>query len=223
MKSIYLRIKKTNWEKFADWFSHFLGTVFGIVAITLLPIRAAKTNDVSTIVSTTLYGISIFLMFLSSTIFHFVEKPFHKSLWQKVDHSVIFLLILGSFAPIIFVVIDSIFGYVVWYGLIAMSVIGIAIKIFFAGRFKILSTIVYIIMGWSAAFVMGGIHSFSIPALWLIVSSGITYTIGAIIYAFGKFKFSHFVWHLCIIGGVTLHFIAVFGFMIKIPDIIIIF
>lgn len=217
--NLWIKLKKANWEKFADWFSHFLGAVFGIVAITLLPIRASATNDVATVVSTTMYGISIFLMFLASTIFHFVSKTLQEKLWKKVDHSAIFLLILGSFAPLIFVAVDSLAGYILWWTLVGASIVGIIIKIFFAGKFKIISTFLFIFMGWSAVFIMGSIYKFSEPSLWLIIASGATYTIGALIYAFAKFKFHHFIWHLAIIAGVTLHFIAIFGFIIQIPQI----
>lgn len=211
-----VRKPQTIWEVRADWISHGFAFIFAIVASVLLIVKASAEGDARWILSTIAYAISLMFMFLASTVFHFVKSEKRKKRWHKFDHMAIYLLILGSHTPIIWIAIQTTLSYVVWWVLLGLTITGMIFKIFYAGRFVIASTLIFILMGWSSLTFITQIYDFNVTALVLLIVGGLCYTFGAFVYAFAKFKYQHFIWHLFIIAGAVIHFVCIYWFVLNV-------
>lgn len=201
-------------EDRANWISHLVGLVFAAVAIIIITVKSAMSGEVNYVLSSLAFALGMATMFLCSMLYHMLKKPPTRSFWRKMDHSAIFIMILGSFAPICFVAVNTSTSHFIFVLLSITSLIGIILKWFFAGRFKLLSTLIYMAMGWSSVFLMGELGHYSSIALTLILLHGAAYTIGAILYVFAKFKYNHLIWHISINVAIIFMFIAIYGFII---------
>ncbi len=198
----------TKGEEIANAITHGIGVIFSIVAIVLLVVFSVHRGP-RYVVSVSIYGATLFILYLASTLYHsFTGKA--KNIFRIFDHSAIYLLIAGTYTPFTFLIME---GWKRWFlfGLIwALAITGILFKVFFTGRFTFLSTLLYILMGWIVVlFIRTIIHAMPSSGLWLLVAGGLSYTIGAVFYLFKWFKFHHAVWHLFVLAGSILHFLAI--------------
>jgi hemolysin III len=197
-------------EEIANSITHGIGIIFSIVALTLLIVFAAESGDAIRIVSLTIYGVTMLLLFTFSTLYHSFPWPKVKKVFRIFDHSSIFLLIAGTYTPILLVSIKGKWGW--WlFGLIwGLAILGILHEIFFIGKFKILPVIFYLAMGWLIVIAFKPLIN-SVPKgflVWLFLG-GILYTLGVIFYAWKKMKFQHMIWHLFVLGGSITHFFGI--------------
>lgn len=202
-------------EDIANSISHGVGFLIVSILNVYLIYRASITQDPITIISFAAYGYTLALMFLSSCLYHGIRHVITRDVFKRLDHSFIFLLILATYAPVVFVGIKTQLSYFVFGILVIITIIGIIFKVFFSGRFKILSTIIFIAMGWLAIILIPGIVQ-TLPKefiFWLVIG-GVAYTLGAIIYALAKFKYHHFVWHLFVMAGAFAHYYAILMYLI---------
>ena len=199
-------------EEIANAVSHGVGAIFGIVALILFLLASQTWQEY---VAGSIFAIAIFLLFLSSTLYHaFPQKLRVKRLFKRFDHIAIYLLIGASFAPLLLIVADQPFGMIFFVIQWIVITIGIVFKAIFIDRLQVFHVVMFLLLGWSALLVMGQFEKLSTPAFYLTVWGGIAYTLGVIFYANSrKFKYAHFVWHLFVIAGVVLHFIANYGFI----------
>lgn len=197
-------------EEIANVLTHGFGLVAslggGAVVITL----AALMGDPWQLVSAIVFCTSLLLLYAASTVYHAVRDEFMKARLKVVDHCAIFVLIAGTYTP--FTLVDlrggwgwSLFG-VVW----GLAAAGVVFKLFCTGRLKVLSTLMYIGMGWLALVAIQPMLR-EVPAVALawLVAGGLTYTIGTVFYHNKRIPYSHAIWHLFVLGGSTCHFIAV--------------
>ncbi|MEG0283925.1 MAG: hemolysin III family protein [Erysipelotrichales bacterium] len=202
-------------EDIANSVSHGIGALVAVILNVLLIYKASQTQDATTVVSFALYGYSVVAMFLMSCLYHGIRHYIARDVFKRLDHSFIFILILATYCPIVFVGIKSPLAYGVFIGLSIVTVAGIVFKAFFAGRFKVLSTIIFVIMGWAALLLIPQmINTLSYDFLKWIVIGGVFYTVGAILYAVGKFKYHHFIWHLFVMGGALAHYYAILMYLL---------
>ncbi len=202
--------EKLKLEETANQVTHGLGAVFSIFALIFLYLRAQKFNDIEVTVSYLVFGISLLLLYSASLFYHLAESPKLKRITKTLDHCGIYVLIAGTYTPFMVSVLKSTSGLMVLYCIWALALFGIIFKIFFAHKFKILSTLIYLFMGWAVIAVWSPLvavlptQSFS----WLL-AGGIAYTGGVVFYLWDRLKFHHAIWHLFVLAGSLCHFIAV--------------
>ncbi|MUJ21935.1 PAQR family membrane homeostasis protein TrhA [Aliivibrio fischeri] len=202
-------------EELANSLSHALGMVFGVVALILLLLKANAANaDWLTITSMSVYGASIILLFLASTLYHSIAAPKAKRLLKTLDHCAIFLLIAGSYTPYLLVSLRTPLAYwlmgVIW----AIALIGIIGKIVFVYRFKKLSLITYLIMGWlSVIAVYQLVIHIDINGVILLGLGGVIYSLGVIFYVAKKLPYNHAIWHLFVLGGCVTQFLSIYYYV----------
>ena len=202
-------------EELANSITHGVGWALAIVALVLLVVFSSLYGDAWHIVSCSIFGAGLVLMYTNSTMYHSLTNKPAKKVFKILDHSSIFFLIAATYTAYTLTVIRGPWGWtlfgIVWGGF----VFGTIMKIFFAGRFKWLSVSIYILLGWCVIIAIKPIiENLAFPGFLLLGAGGIAYSIGAIIYAKKKVKYSHAVWHVYVIIGSLFHFLSVFLYVI---------
>ncbi|MFZ9197358.1 MAG: PAQR family membrane homeostasis protein TrhA [Bacilli bacterium] len=199
-------------EEIANAISHGIGAIFGIVAFILILIASDSWQEY---LSGIIFSSAIFLLFISSTLYHaFPASLGVKRLFKRFDHISIYLLIGASFAPLLIVVADQPFGLIFFSIQWIIIVLGVIFKAVFIDKLQVLHVVMFLLLGWSALLIMGQFERLPTTAFYLTVWGGIAYSLGVVFYASSrKFKYAHFVWHLFVLAGVVLHFIANYGFI----------
>ena len=207
--------KQTTGEEIANAITHGLGALFGLSAlIAMLWVAIAGSRSPLLIASLAVYGTSLFLLYMASTLYHALTNRTAKRVFQILDHSSIYLLIAGTYTPFCFAVGGS-QGLVLVIAEWVLAITGIVFESVWHSRPGWLTTIVYIAMGWLALFVIGPVAAALPPAgVWLLVGGGIAYTAGVVFYAMTKVRYMHAVWHLFVLAGSVLQFLAVILFIV---------
>lgn len=201
----------TKEEEIVHAITHGIGAVFSIAALVILTAMAAMYGNAWHVVSFTLFGSTMLILYLSSTIVHALPKGRWKRLFEIFDHSAIYFFIAGTYTPFLFLAVRGAIGWTLFGIVWGLALLGTVFKCFFVNRFLYTSTIIYIIMGWLIVFAWKPLVSNLSPngVLYLVIG-GILYTVGAVFYVWRGFKFHHAVWHLFVLGGSVAHFLAVF-------------
>ncbi|PZD64062.1 hemolysin III family protein [Pantoea ananatis] len=202
-------------EEVANSISHGLGCLFGIVGLVLLLDKAAVMNaGLTAIVSSSLYGGSMILLFLASTLYHAVSHPRAKRVLKKVDHCAIYLLIAGTYTPFLMVGLQSPLAYGLMAVIWGLALLGIIFKLTIAERFKVLSLVTYLCMGWLSLIVVFQLAmKLSASGIWLLALGGIVYSLGVIFYVARRVPFNHAIWHAFVLGGCVCHFCAIYFYV----------
>ncbi len=202
-------------EEIANSVTHGVGALLSIVGATVLIVLSAFTHDPIRIIAAIVYGVSLVLEYTASTLYHALPQPKAKHVFKILDHSGIYLLIAGTYTPFMLVTLQNDGGWWMAAGIWALALIGIVVEGFWAYRPKWLSAGVYLLMGWLAIFAISPIVANLAPAgVVLLVAGGIAYTIGTPFYVFKKVPYFHMVWHLLVMAGSALHFMAVLLYVI---------
>jgi hemolysin III len=187
-----------------------IGMLFGISGLPVLVGLATAHDNTTGIVGSGIYGFCFLLLFTSSTVFHFAQEPVIKRMFKVLDHISIYFLIAGTYTPFLLVYMNNDFGITILSILWGLTVVGIFFKIRFTGRFEIMSTIIYLLMGW--IMLAGGRRFFDdlpAPVLIFICIGGGLYSIGVFFYIWDKYYYTHAVWHLFVLAGAVSHYVAV--------------
>ncbi|WP_261903350.1 PAQR family membrane homeostasis protein TrhA [Vibrio fortis] len=199
-------------EERANAITHGLGVVLGVVGLILLLIKADQFNaDLLTVASMATYGSSIILLFLASTLYHSITTEKTKRLLKTLDHCAIYLLIAGSYTPFLLVSLRTPLAFglmgVIW----AIALVGIVMKIAFVYRFKRLSLVTYLAMGWLSLIVIYQLaKSVDLGGLILLAAGGVIYSLGVIFYVAKRIPYNHAIWHLFVLAGCACHFFAIY-------------
>ncbi len=201
-------------EEIANSITHGLGAAMSIAALVILVVSASGHGDTLRVVSLSLYGATLILLYLSSTLYHGFSNQRIKHFFKVMDHSSIYLLIAGSYTPIVLVSMGGAWGWT-FFGIVwAMAVCGIVSKIFLTGSYSKISVLFYIVMGWIIVVAIKPMLQ-AVPLnllLWLLVG-GLSYTFGIIFYTWEKMPYNHTVWHLFVLGGSITHFFGIFFYL----------
>lgn len=199
--------KTTLGELIANAVSHGIGAA---LAIAMLVILVVLSGNLAEALSGLAFGIAMVVLYLASTLYHSFPPRMKRvsTVFQRLDHSSIFVLIAGTYTPFIVLVARSTEGYVLLGILWAVTILGIVLKSIWIDRFQVLHVILYVIMGWSVLFIWGDMQGSLGVSLWLLLAGGISYTVGVAFYA-SRFRYAHFIWHLFVLGGSITHFLAV--------------
>lgn len=196
-------------EEMVNALTHGVGVIAGIAVLSVLVTVAALRGDAWDVVGTAVFGASVVLLYLASTLYHSARRPHIKARLKVFDHSAIYVLIAGSYTPFMIGALRGAWGWSLFGVIWGLAVAGIIFKLFFTGRFKLASTIIYIGMGWLAVIAIGPMIRLLTPAtLAWIVAGGIAYTVGTPFYH-SRVRYAHSIWHLFVLAGTACHAIAV--------------
>lgn len=201
----------TKREEFANSLTAGVGALLSVVGLVLLVVFAGLHGDVWHVVSTAIFGTTLVMLHSTSTIYHSQQDEQRKQLLQKFDHAAIFLLIAGTYTPFVLVTLRGPWGWSLFAVVWGLAVAGVAIKFWLAGRFRLVSTMIYVVMGWLVLVAIKPLVA-ALPAggMKLLVAGGLFYTGGAAFYLWKRLPYHHAIWHLCVLGGSACHWAAVF-------------
>lgn len=205
-------IKKTlSNEEMMNVISHGIGILFSIVGLVILIVSANRSGDTWHTVTFSIYGTTLILLYLASTLYHSCPEGKVKRILKICDHSAIFLLIAGSYTPLTLLVLRGKLGWTLFSIVWIIALAGIVFKIFCIKKFKSLSTVLYIAMGWLVIFAIKPLYlTLNTQSIVFLVAGGLFYTLGTIFYSSKKFKYNHAIWHLFVLGGSVCHFFTMF-------------
>lgn len=162
------------------------------------------------------YGLTMLFMFVMSTVYHSMVNHLARSVLKRMDHVAIFILILGSYTPYVFSLLKTQRAYITYAVIFFLTILGVIFKAIYAGRFKRIGTLIYVLMGWASLVLMPQIIA-KLPATGVafLLGGGVIYTLGALFYAFSKFKYSHMVWHIFVIVAVVSVYASVAFYILQ--------
>jgi hemolysin III len=204
-----MRTQSKREEQLNAW-THGIGAALGIAALVLLIVYSDTTTPWS-LFSVIVYGISIIVLFLASTFYHAVKGEKRKHYFRIVDHVSIYLLIAGTYTPVLLISLTDSLGWTLFWIVWGIAAFGVVLKLFFTGKFEIFSTLLYLVMGWLIVFDFSTLSEAlgSDGILWLF-AGGLSYTVGIIFYAVQRIPYNHVIWHLFVLGGAICHFFMIF-------------
>lgn len=205
-----MQVKDDHREELVNAITHGLGVVASLGGGAVLITLAAVFGDVWQIVSASVFCATLLLLYSTSTLYHAVRHEIVKARLQVFDHCAIFLLIAGTYTPFTLVGLRGGWGWSLFGVVWGLALAGIIFKLFCTGRLRVLSTVMYIGMGWLAVIAIGPmVRELPTAALVWLLAGGIAYTAGTIFYHNRRIPYSHAIWHLFVLGGSTCHFVAV--------------
>ncbi|PKN72568.1 MAG: hemolysin III [Candidatus Cloacimonetes bacterium HGW-Cloacimonetes-3] len=206
---IPLSPKQSLGEEIANAITHGLGIGLSIAALVILVVFAAKQSDTWKVVSFCIYGATMIVLYLSSTLYHSFLQPRMKRFFRIFDHSSIFLLIAGTYTPVTIGTMRGGWGWTLFGIIWGLAILGIISKIFALGKLKAASVAIYILMSWMIIIAVKPLLHATPPSflMWMLIGGG-AYMLGVIFYIAKKLPYHHSVWHLFVLGGSICHFFA---------------
>ena len=189
---------------------HGFGIIFGIVSIPILIALAIKSDNTPGVIGAAIYGFCFLQLFTFSTLYHGFQHAQVKRVLEIMDHISIYFLIAGTYTPFLLIYLNNTFGITLLVILWSLTALGIVFKIFFTGRWNVLSTIIYILMG--CIMIFGGRTFFvEIPGdvMTMILIGGALYLIGVVFYLWEKYPYNHAVWHFFVLAAAVCHYVAI--------------
>lgn len=201
-------------EEIANSVSHGIGALLSVSGLTLLLINAINEQSLAKVISFSVYGSSLIILFLASTLYHAFCDLKIKKIFKLLDHCAIYLLIAGSYTPLMLVTLNDPLGYFMTTLIWLIALAGIIFKIKFGSRFKWLSLATYLGMGFISLAVLPQLQN-NLPSegITLLSLGGLIYCLGVIFYVQKKIPFNHAIWHLFVIGGATSHFFMIYHYV----------
>lgn len=201
----------SNLEEKLNVWSHAFGIFLSIIALVLLIIKAVQQDNIWMMISFPIFGVSLILLYLASTLYHASKEPQKRFKLKVFDHAAIYVLIAGSYTPFTLVSLNGETGWLIFSMVWVMAFTGIILKLFFTGRFKVISTAMYVLMGWLIVFYFQDLTaSLHEKGVFYLILGGVLYTIGAILYSIKKIKFNHAIFHFFVLAGSFCHFLSIY-------------
>jgi hemolysin III len=205
MKALY-----TTAEERINWLTHGIGIILSIVGLVVLTVCAPIYGDVWHIVSFSIFGSTLIILYTASTFYHSVTDITNKRKLRVLDHSAIFILIAGTYTPFVLVSLRGVWGWSIFGIIWASAIFGIILKTFYTGRFNKMSIAVYVMMGWLCIIALKEIiANVSWLSIILLFIGGLFYTLGVIFFAWQKLPYNHGIWHLFVLTGSVFHYFSV--------------
>jgi hemolysin III len=202
-------------EEKTNIISHVLGLVLSMVALVLMVIRASQNGNMLQLVSVSIFGASLIALYAASTFYHSAREVSLRTRLRIIDHATIYVLIAGTYTPLTLIALGGPVGWVIFSVAWAMAFTGISLKVFFTGKFDLVSTMMYIFMGWIIVFAIKPLmDNMSSEGLFWLFAGGVAYTTGAIIYSIRKIPFNHAIFHLFVLLGSFCHFVSVYFYVL---------
>lgn len=205
---------QTPREELANAISHGVGLLGSVAAIPILIIGAARETGAAGVIGATVFGVSLLLLYLASTLYHALPAGKSKRVFMIVDHCAIFLLIAGTYTPFTLGVLRGSWGWSLFGVVWGLALFGIILKSVFGVRYQGLSTTLYLAMGWLIIIALEPmLDTVATPGLLWLLAGGLAYTLGVVFFLIDtRLHFAHFIWHLFVVAGSFCHFVAVFWY-----------
>lgn len=205
---------QTRREEHLNAATHAIGALLGIAGFILLIIFESKKTDWS-LFSVIVYGLSIIILFTASTLYHSVKSEKRKHYFRIVDHISIYLLIAGTYTPVLLITLAESKGWTLFWVVWGVALFGLVLKIFFTGKFELFSTLLYLVMGWLIVFDFSALlELMPTNGIIFLIVAGLAYTVGIIFYAIQRIPYNHVIWHLFVLAGAIFHYFMVFFYVI---------
>jgi hemolysin III len=197
-------------EEIVNSITHGIGMLLSITALVVLVVFAALKGDAWHVVSYSIFGSTLVLLYTSSTLYHSMTKEKIKNLFARFDHSAIFLLIAGTYTPYLLTVLRGTVGWVLFGIIWGVAFAGIVIRSIFLTRFRKLMIVLYLLMGWMFVFaIVPMVKHLPTSSLVFLFIGGGCYSLGVIFYSWRNLKYGHGIWHLFVLAGSIMHFFSV--------------
>ena len=201
-------------EELYNALTHALGALLGIAGFILLTIFESKKTDFS-LFSVMVYGLSIIILFSASTLYHSTMSEKRKHYFRIVDHISIYLLIAGTYTPVLLITLAESKGWTLFWVVWGIAAFGAIKKTFFTGKFEFFSTLLYLVMGWLIVFDFGTLlELMPTNGIVFLIVGGLFYTVGIVFYVIERIPFNHVIWHLFVLAGAIFHYFMVFFYVI---------
>ena len=195
--------------------SHGIGLVLSCVAFVLLATHANLHGDILHTISFSVFGASLIMLYAASTIYHSAKKPELRKRLKIIDHASIYVLVAGTYTPFTLITLNGTLGWVIFGTSWGLAITGIILKLFFTGKYNLISTSMYVFIGWVIVFAIKPlIDNLSSEGLLWLLAGGISYTVGAVLYSIKKIKFNHAIFHMFVLTGSFCHFISVYFYVL---------
>jgi len=205
-------------EESINIYSHVLGIILGAVGLIFLTLRAIHYGNAWHITSAIIFGISLIVLYTASSLYHAAKDPIIRSRLRIFDHASIYVIIAGTYTPFALITLHGTVGWIIFGVTWGMALMGIILKLFFTGRFRILSTSMYVLMGWIIVFAINPlIDNLSAEGMQLLVAGGLPYTFGAVLYSIKAIPFNHAIFHVLVLVGTICHYFAVYFYVLPNP------
>jgi len=209
MKQALQKPYSSNEER-AHAITHGVGVLIGIAVLSLLVVFSSLRKSAWEVVSCAVYGTTFILLFLGSTLYHAAKNPRAKRVLKIIDHSAIYLLIAGTYTPYALAPLRGGLGWTIFGAIWGSALLGIAFKVFFTGRFKAVSLISYLFMGWFCIIAVKPLfRELNTAGFVFLAVGGLCYTVGAVFYAWKTLPWSHTIWHLFVLAASVCHFFSI--------------
>jgi len=197
--------------------THGVGTGLAVAGLVALMVSVYGAGDIWCVTSAIMYGVSLVLLYLASTLYHSFTGRKVKQVFQIIDHAAIYVLIAGTYTPFLLILIRGTLGWIMFGVIWGLAVVGILFKTMFAQRFEIMSTVGYLLMGWLVVFLGKPlVMALPTPGLIWLVAGGLLYSLGSVFYLARRIPFHHAIWHLFVIAGSVAHFITVYFYVLPV-------
>ena len=203
-------------EELVSAISHGIGAMLSIAALVLCVVKAAKSGSGIAVVSAALYGSMMFLLYIMSTMYHALARNAAKRVFRVFDHCTIFLLIAGTYIPVVLVAIGGAVGWTYFGIIVAAAIVGIVFNAIDVEKYEKISLFCYIFMGWVIVFAFKPLwDAVGTKAILWLIAGGVIYTLGAIIYKIGdNRRYFHSIWHFFVLGGSICHFVVIYSYVL---------
>ena len=196
--------------------THAIGLLLSIAALVLLIIHASSNGSARHIVSFTIFGASMILLYSASTLYHYSQTPNIRRKLNILDHASIYVLIAGTYTPFTLVTLKGALGWTIFGITWGIALVGVFLKLFYTGKYDKISTIAYVAMGWIIIFAVKPlIENLPLNGLYWLLAGGVFYTVGAVLYSIKKIKFNHAIFHIFVLLGSFSHFMAIYFYVLK--------
>jgi hemolysin III len=207
--------EQTLGEEVANSVTHGAGLLASIVGLVVMIVAAVTRGDIWLITACAVYGVTLVLLYLTSTLYHALAMTRARAVMRRLDHSAIYLLIAGTYTPFVLITLRGMWGWTLFAVTWGLAVFGITVKAVCGPRWPIISTTLYILMGWVVVVAIGPLMK-NLPGGgvgWLF-AGGACYTLGVVFFAWERLRYSHAIWHLFVLGGSVCHYVAVLGYIV---------
>ncbi len=215
MKNTYTPTYYELKEEKLNIITHGIGILLSVVALFFLILKASIYGTVWHIVSFSIYGVSLLVLYTASTLYHKSQELKLRTKLNIFDHASIYILIAGTYTPFTLVTLNGKIGWwifgITWF----FGITGVILKLFFTGKYDRLSTIIYVLMGWIIVFAIKPLlQNLPIEGIYWLLAGGISYTLGAVLYSINKLKYNHAIFHVFVLIGSICHFISIYFYVL---------
>lgn len=197
--------------------THGVGTALAVAGLVFLVVSAYAYGGLWHLVSFSVYGASLVLLYLASTLYHSFRDERSKRRLRILDHAAIYLLIAGTYTPFALVVLHGVLGWTVFSLVWGLAAVGVLFQLFFVNRYRKAATLCYLFMGWLAVFFLQPLAAtLSAAGLYWLAAGGVLYSVGACFYLCRRLPYHHAVWHLFVLAGSAAHFVAVARYVLPV-------